>query len=161
MAQIEETRLPGVGVRHDFVTRAGARVGVVTHRSGYRELLVYGREDPDSCAETLRLEEDDSRALAEMLGGSRVSDAIAGIRQSVEGLLIDWLPIEASSRCVGSTIGDYGVRARTGVSIVAVVRGDQTFPAPGPDFRLDAGDTAVVVGTAEGIKATFELLQGS
>lgn len=158
MAHIEQTKLPGVGVRHDFMTRSGARVGVVTHRTGYRELLIYDREDPDSCEETLRLEEDDSRALAEMLGGSRVSDALAGIQQEVEGLVIDWLPIEASSHCAGDTIGEHEVRARTGVSIVAVVRDDKTFPAPGPDFRFEVGDTAVVVGTAEGIKAASELM---
>jgi len=33
---ITETALPGVGLRHDFTTRAGRQLGVVTHRTGRR-----------------------------------------------------------------------------------------------------------------------------
>ncbi|MGH2814647.1 MAG: TrkA C-terminal domain-containing protein [Actinomycetota bacterium] len=48
---IQETNLPGVGLRHDFTTRAGRQLGVVTHRTGRRDLLVYDREDPDAVLE--------------------------------------------------------------------------------------------------------------
>jgi TrkA domain protein len=41
---------------------------------------------------------------------------------------------------------------------VAVVRGTETVPAPGPDFVLESGDTAVVVGTPEGIERLASLL---
>jgi TrkA domain protein len=47
------------------------------------------------------------------------------------------------------------------VSIVALVRGDQPIPAPGPDKELRADDTAVVVGTAEGIDAAARLLSSA
>jgi TrkA domain protein len=53
------------------------------------------------------------------------------------------------------------VRSRTGVSIVAVIRDETAFPAPGPDFGLEADDTLVVVGTAGGIEAVGELLRRS
>ena len=43
-------------------------------------------------------------------------------------------------------------------TVVAVIRDDEPHPAPGPDFGLHRGDTAVIVGTAEGIKAATELL---
>ena len=49
-------------------------------------------------------------------------------------------------------------RTRTGVSVVAVIRGEQGFPAPGPDFVLEPKDTLVVVGTAEGINGATEIL---
>ena len=55
MADVEETKLPGVGVRHDFATSSGQRVGVLLHRTGQRELLVYDEDDPDSCTESVRL----------------------------------------------------------------------------------------------------------
>jgi TrkA domain protein len=161
MTRIEETRLPGVGVRHEFVTRAGKRIGVLSHRSGYRELLIYDDRDLDACSQTVRLEEQDSRTLAELLGADEVSERITDLQQSVEGLAIDWLPLRAGSAYVGATLGDTQLRQRTGVSVVAVIRGDRTVPAPGADLRLQAGDVAVVVGTAEGIHAAFELLQGS
>jgi K+/H+ antiporter YhaU regulatory subunit KhtT len=41
---------------------------------------------------------------------------------------------------------------------VAVIRRDQTFPAPGPEFGLQPGDKLVVVGTPEGITKTQEIL---
>ena len=36
-----ETKLPGIGVRHDFLTDGGRRVGVVSHRNGSRDLVVF------------------------------------------------------------------------------------------------------------------------
>jgi TrkA domain protein len=43
---------------------------------------------------------------------------------------------------------------------VAVLRGEQAIPAPGPDTPLQAGDTVVVVGTPKGIAALTRLLGG-
>jgi TrkA domain protein len=152
MTRIEETALPGVGVRHDFQTRAGARVGVISHRTGRRELLIYAESDPDACSEVLRLDEEEGHALADLLGGTTVTERLDDLQQHVEGLTIDWMPIEQGSEAAGSIIADVG-RRPTGVSIVAVMRGGETLPAPGGDFVLEAGDTAVVVGTVEGIQA--------
>ena len=160
MAEIEETQLPGVGVRHDFVTQHGIRIGVIAHRSGHRELLVYDQRDPDACRDVVRLEEDDTRALAELLGGSHVTATLARV-QSVEGLTIDWLPVEPGAACAGSQIGHSDLRERTGVSIVAVVRDGQTVASPAPDYRLQPGDTAVAIGTPEGIREAFALLRGT
>ena len=70
MAEIAETMLPGVGVRHEFTTSGGERVAVLTHRNGRREIAVYGRADPDACRTVLHLDADDARSLAEVLGGS-------------------------------------------------------------------------------------------
>ena len=83
MTRISETRLPGVGVRHDFTTRAGRRVGVITHRGGQRELLVYAEDDPDACTEILRLEQSETQTLAELLGASQVTASLADITQEV------------------------------------------------------------------------------
>ncbi len=72
MAEVSETKLPGIGVRYEFVTADGRRVGVVQHRDGRREIVIFDQRDPDACRELLRVEEDDSRTLAELLGGSRI-----------------------------------------------------------------------------------------
>jgi TrkA domain protein len=160
MSRIEETRLPGVGVRHEFTTRAGKRIGVLAHRSGHRELLIYDEADPDACRETVRLDEEDSHTLAELLGADQITERITNLQQSVEGLALDWLTIPPGSAYAGATIGDTQLRRRTGVSVVAIIRDDQTIPAPGPEVRLEPGDSAVVVGPAECIQKAFELLQG-
>ena len=48
---------------------------------------------------------------------------------------------------------------RTGSSIVAVIRSDQSIPAPGPEFGLLAGDVIVAVGTVEGLATMRDLLR--
>ncbi|MGH2685932.1 MAG: hypothetical protein ACRDJP_10755, partial [Actinomycetota bacterium] len=91
MAQVTETQLPGVGVRHDFVTKDGNRIGVLWHRSGRRELLLYDRGDPDACRAVIVLDPDDTRTLAELLGSSQVTEALGAVQQQLHGLAIDWL----------------------------------------------------------------------
>ena len=159
MAEIQQTRLPGVGVRYDFVTGAGERIGVLVHRTGRREILLYDTEDPDSCRAVVRLDAPEASTLAELLGTSQVSEQLAAMQQ-IEGLAIDWLSVAKSSACVGRSLRDSALRELTGVSIVAVVRGDETIPAPGPEFVLEPGDSVVAVGTPPGITQLFALLQG-
>lgn len=159
MTEIRETELPGIGVRQEFDTVSGTRLGVLTTRTGRKELLLYDREDPDACRATIHLDPEDSVVLADLLGSSRVSDAAAGI-QRLEGLSIDWLTVPSSSAAVGATIGETRIRKRTGASVVAIVRGDETNAAPGPDDVLRAGDVLVSVGTPEAVDALLALLAG-
>lgn len=159
MAVVNEVRLPGIGVRYEFETEDGLRIGVIHHRSGLRELVVFEREDPDTSHDLLRLSGEDSRTLAELLGVSQVMKDLAELEQGVEGLAVDRLPLAADSPFAGRTIGDSQARTRTGVSIVAVLRRGTANPAPGPEFALDAGDLLVVVGTPRGIEELSSILR--
>ncbi len=160
MAEIRETELPGVGVRNDFVTGYGERLGVLVHHTGRRELLVYDREDPDACRVVVRLDEDDARTLAELLGVSRVSEQLAAMQQRVQGLAIDWVPVEPSSPLAGQSLRESAVHSHTGVSIVAIIRGDATIAAPGAEDTLEVGDTVVAVASTGGMKQFLDLLSG-
>jgi TrkA domain protein len=153
MTEVTEVRLPGVGVRHEFTTTHGERVSVLAHRGGRRELAVYDRDDPDACSAVLHLGPDDTRTLAEILGGSQVSEAVTAVQQRLEGLAIEWITLAEGAPTVGRTIGQARLRTRTGASIVAVLRGEATTAAPGPDFAFESGDVAVAVGTQEGLAA--------
>lgn len=159
MSEIHEVKLPGVGVRYEFETAEGKRIGVISHRTGLREIYVSRPDDPDEFKRVLGLSPDDARTLAELLGATRVAQQLADLQQRIEGLVIDWLPIREDSPYVGRTIGDARIRSRTGVSIVAIVRGDDAVPAPGPEERLDSGDYLVVVGTARGVEEAVEVLR--
>ena len=158
MAEIKEVKLPGLGVRHEFTTQEGKRVGVVSHRSGRKELYFADPADPDAFKRMLGLSDEDARTLAEILGGSRIAEELAGLQQRIEGLAIDWLPVRGDSPYVGRTIGDARLRTRTGVSVVALLREDHAVPAPGPDTEIASGDYLVVVGTPRGIEEVVELL---
>ena len=162
MTDVEETKLPGVGVRHDFATRSGRRVGVIVHHSGDRELLIYDDDDPDRTREAVRLNQADAHTLGDLLGLARLKDRVDEVvHQSIEGLTIDWIPVRVGSAAANRTIGDLQLRQRTGATIVAVIRGDQTHASPGPDFELAARDTAVIVGTADGVADAITLLRAN
>jgi TrkA domain protein len=157
---VNETPLPGVGLRYDFTTRTGRQIGVVAHRSGRHDLLVYDRQDPDTCQEVVQLTEEEADILAEILGAARIAGRLTELQQRIEGLAIDWLEIPADSPYAGRPLGDTQARSRTGTSIVAILRGEDAIPAPSPAETLLPGDTAVVVGTPKGIAEVARLLGG-
>lgn len=159
MTEIHEVKLPGVGVRYEFETSEGKRIGVISHRTGLREIYVPRPDDPDEFTRTLGLSPDDARTLAELLGATRVAEQLTELQQRIEGLVIDWLPVREDSPYAGRTIGDAQIRSRTGVSVVAIVRGEDAVPAPGPEQQLSSGDYLVVVGTARGVEQVVELLR--
>jgi TrkA domain protein len=158
MAEVTETQLPGVGVRHEFTTVAGERLAVLSHRTGRREVAIYDRADPDACSTVLHLSHDDTRTLAELLGGSPVSEAVNEV-QRLQGVAIDWIPMRPGARMAGATIGDGQIRTRTGTSVVALVRGATTVPAPGPEARIEADDVVVAVGTPDGLRQARAILE--
>ncbi len=158
MVKIQETPLPGVGVRYEFETDEGQRVGVVHHRGGRREVFVCRPHEPDAVVLSLDLTEDESHTFGEMLGVAAVVEKLSSLQQSIEGLAIDWLRVDPGTPYAGRSIGDARIRTRTGVSVVAVIRGTDPFPAPGPDFEVRAEDTLVVVGTPKGIELVTDIL---
>lgn len=158
MAEIRETELPGVGVRYEFTTDAGRRVGVVAHRTGRREVFVADLDDPDAVIQSVELSADDARTLGDLLGVPQVARELMELQQQVEGLAIDWLPLDEDSPFAGGTIGDTQIRTRTGVSVVAIIRGEEAIPAPGPETRLEGADYLVVVGRPRGVEEVVRLL---
>jgi TrkA domain protein len=156
--EVEETKLPGVGLRHDFVTEGGRRIGVISLKTGARHLAIYREDDPDSVWASVELSNDESQVLAELLGAPRVVERLAKLREQVEGITTAGIRLGDTSPYVGRTLGDAGIRSHTGSSIVAVFRGDEVTPSPTPDFRFRAGDKVVVVGTEEGVRAASQIL---
>ena len=145
-------------MRHEFVSSSGQRIAVVSLRSGRRELAVYRADDPDACTALLELDPEDAAVLAEILGAPQVAAAVTAM-QRIQGLAIDWIRVDALSSAAGSTIGTGGYRTRTGASIVAVLRDEETHAAPGPEFELAAGDVVVAVGSAESLEQLGSLLR--
>ncbi len=157
---IEETRLPGIGLRHDFVLRGGQHVGVVSQSNGDRELFLYDRVDPDACRAVVRMKAEEATTVAELLGAPRVTERLARLRDQVEGISTEGIVLGSLTPFVGRPLGDAKIRTRTGASIVAVVRSSTVHPSPGPDFRFETGDKVIVVGTDDGVEAAAELLTG-
>lgn len=156
--EITETKLPGIGRRHDFMTEGGRRIGVVSHRTGQRDLLVFSKDDPDSCSQVLKLTATEADALAQLLGSGRIVEKLATLSEQISNLATGKVRIAHGSRYDNLTLGATKARTRTGSSIVALMRDKEVIPAPGPGTALHGGDTLVVVGTVEGIESLKELV---
>ena len=66
--------------------------------------------------------------------------------------------VEPDSFAVGRTIGDLGVRGRTGATVLAITRDNIGIPAPSKVERLEAGDMLLLVGSKEAVLAAKALL---
>ncbi|WP_326836653.1 cation:proton antiporter regulatory subunit [Amycolatopsis rhabdoformis] len=156
---VEVTPLPGIGVRKDFATRAGRRIGVVTQRDGKIELIVSKADDVDACLASLPLTADEAGALANLLGAPQLVAQLTEEHRELPGIHTRQLPITEDGPFDGRTLGDTAMRTRTSVSVVAVARAGQVHPSPTPDFTLTAGDLLVAVGTSEGLDAAAKILK--
>lgn len=156
--QVEQTTLPGIGVRYEMVTARGRRIGVVSFRSGRRDFITYDPDDPDSCRESVELDDDEAQALAEILGASLILGQLAGVREQAEGLRTEQIGVPADSPFIDQPLGATEARTRTGASIVAVLREGAAIASPDPQFVFRTGDVLVVVGTPEGVRGVESIL---
>ncbi|MFD2609511.1 SLC13 family permease [Deinococcus taklimakanensis] len=74
----------------------------------------------------------------------------AQLEDSLRAYLAD-LTVSELSPLAGQTLRETGLGRDHGLTVVAVRRGAETVYAPGPDFRVQAGDTLAVEGPTERI----------
>ena len=156
--RVEQIPLPGIGMRYDIVTESGRRIGVVSHRTGRRDLVVYDVGDPDTASEQIALTDDEAHTLAEMLSATLVLARLSGLRDQAAGLATEQVSLPADSPYIDRPLRATRIRSRTGAFVVAVLRDGKVIASPGPDTILAAGDVLVVVGTRSGLDAVTQLL---
>ncbi len=140
---------------HTFVTDDGGKVGVISHRSGHSDLITFAdAEDGAAKKVSLRLDEDEAHTLAELLGGTKITESLSGLDQ-IPGLSIDWFHVDYEDHIAGQPLGNMTTRGLPGVTVVAVVRGESANPAPDEDFKVFPGDTLVVAGAPEKVAKAF------
>ena len=147
--ELRETRLPGVGTKFTFTTDHGSRVAVIQHLDGSRELYVFRHAGDEEPSAVIHLVDDEARQLGAVLGGAYERPKIVEeLEMALGELAIEWVPVPAGSQAVGKTLADCGFRARTGVTIIAILREPEPVSGAQPDDVILDGDTIVVVGKA-------------
>ncbi len=94
-----------------------------------------------------------------MLRAQSFSDQVsAALLASLAAGTTDLFLVEAESSAAGKTLRELDLRQRTGVSVIALVRGEKSFPNPSPDLTIEANDTLVLVGSHAQIDLAWSVL---
>jgi TrkA domain protein len=146
--EFKETRLPGVGVKYTAKLDAGGRLTVILHNDGTREVYFH-RDHADEPTAVITLDDDEARQLGAILGGAYERPRIVEeLEMALGELTIDWIPVPDDSPGIGHTLRECGFRARTGVTVIAILREPEPISGAQPGDVLQQGDTLVVVGKA-------------
>ncbi|MFG1780190.1 cation:proton antiporter regulatory subunit [Micromonospora sp. NPDC049048] len=148
--QIERVPLPGIGVGYTLHTGEGQVIGVVCHRGGRRDIVVYAPGDPDTVERSVTLSPAEAQEMAELLHPIATIDHVTHLERHREAISVAELPVPAASPYDGRPLAEAVARAR-GVSVIAVVRDGRTLSAPGLDHVLAHGDVLIVAGDQPGI----------
>jgi len=77
---------------------------------------------------------------------------------AVRGLEIAWMPVSEESEIVNKSILEANVRARTGASVVALLRENKVLPNPKSDTVFHIGDMVALIGAAQELSDAEHLL---
>ena len=159
--ELRETRLPGIGVKYAFGLDAGGRLAVIQPNDGRRELYSFRHADAAEPTAVIDLDDDEARQLGAVLGGAYERPRIVEeLEMALGELLIEWIPVPDASPWIGRTLAECGFRARTGITIIAILREPEPIPGAQPTDRIERGDTLVTVGKL-GQYAEFRRLLGA
>ncbi|MHC1570720.1 MAG: cation:proton antiporter regulatory subunit [Methermicoccaceae archaeon] len=149
MADIREAELPGVGKKYTMETKEHNVLVVVIHTTGQRELYLFEKccEEPSF---SVLLTDEEARLLGAVLEGAYYQPLVTeDLELVMEGMTVSWVKVEKGSLLCNKTIAELHIRKRTGVSVIAIIRGDEKIPNPCPDTTIMEGDTLMCIGSRE------------
>ncbi|WP_306058754.1 cation:proton antiporter regulatory subunit [Natronococcus wangiae] len=147
---IYESDLPGVGKKFEVELDGGERLVIVTHNTGKREVYVKSDADADS-DKLFELSDQLARKVGTILEGAYFQPVRTDRVETMlsDETFLEWYNVDGNAELAGVSIADAKVRERTGVSVVAIQRGDEVITPPTPETVIEADDTVVVVGEQE------------
>ncbi len=158
---LRETRLPGVGTKFTLRLDVGGRLAIILHNDGKRELYFFRHaadEEPDA---VITLDDDEARQLGAVIGGAYERPKIVeDLEMALGELQIEWVPVPEDSPWIGHTLAESGFRAKTGVTVIAILREPEPVTGAQPTDVIQTGDTLVTVGKAGQYAAFRRLLAG-
>jgi TrkA domain protein len=155
---VYETDVPGVGKKYEIDTDDETRLVILIHHDGRRE--VYHRVGENADSEKLfSLTGKQARQIGSILDGTHFQPVeLDDVTVPLGNAIIEWLDVSPTSNVVGKTLRSLELRNRTGVSIIAIQRKEQTVPNPGPDEVIQANDILVTIGTRDEQASLSELI---
>jgi CPA2 family monovalent cation:H+ antiporter-2 len=113
---------------------------------GRQALLHLGME----ASEIQRFSEKVRKELYTPITGRTTDrELLLHLRRTSRIIETEWVSLPSGSALGGKTIGELGVRSKIGTSVVAIIRGGEVLPNPGPEVAFEAGDVVGVLGTPD------------
>ena len=145
--ELRESRLPGVGVKYSCRIDQGGRLAVILHTDGMREIYFFAHAEDDQPAAVIQLDDDEARQIGAVIGGAYERPKIVeDLEMAIGQLGIEWVPVPDTSPAIGKTLAECGFRARTGITIIAILREPEPVAGAQPTDIIQQGDTLVAVG---------------
>jgi CPA2 family monovalent cation:H+ antiporter-2 len=110
-----------------------------------------------------------AQAVIEVLGAQRATKALESAGDPLEttrtlfpglGAPVRY-ELKPESPAIGRSLANLELRAATGATVLAIVRGEQGFAVPDAHAPLQAGDILAITGTDDAIAAAMALFDGS
>src|SRR5712691_7364565 len=131
---LSETRLPGVGTKFTLRLDGGGRLAVILHNDGKRELYWFRRAGDEEPRAVISLDDDEARQLGAVIGGAyERPKIIEDLEVALGELLIEWVAVPDTSPWIGKTLAECGFRAKTGITIIAILREPEPVTGAQPD----------------------------
>jgi TrkA domain protein len=157
---LRETRLPGIGVKYGFRLTSGGRISLIFHNDGKRELYWFRRPDDEEPRAVITLDDDEARQLGAVLGGAYERPKIVeDLEMALGELQIEWVPVPDTSPWIGKSLAECQFRAKTGITIIAILREPEPVSGAQPSDVIQEGDTLVTVGKAGRYGAFYRRLE--
>jgi TrkA domain protein len=157
---LRETRLPGIGVKYGFRLDAGGRISLILHNDGKREVYWFRRAHDDEPSAVITLDDDEARQLGAVLGGAYERPKIVeDLEMALGELQIEWVPVPDASPWIGKTLAEAEFRAKSGITVIAILREPEPISGAQPADVIQPGDTLVVVGKAGQYPAFYRRLE--
>jgi TrkA domain protein len=148
--RVKTSDLPGIGRSYAIETAEGARIVIIIHHTGHREIYYFKDPDQDEPDISLPLNDEEARQISTILIGVDYQPVTDDRMQLLlNSIRIEWLKIEPGSFLAQKTILESQVRTRTGTTIIAIQRGVQMIGSPDINEKILAGDTLMCIGTRE------------
>ena len=90
---------------------------------------------------------------------SIMGDRLARLSSILEKTVMDTYFVERDCSVAGQSIKELDLRKHSGATIIAIARGGQAKTNPEPDFRIEAGDILVLLGSHAQLNEAFKLLK--
>jgi TrkA domain protein len=110
----------------------------------------------------IRLDDDEARQLGAVIGGAYERPKIVEeLEMALGELQIEWDDVPDTSPWIGKTLAECGFRAKTGITVIAILREPEPVSGARPTDVIKRDDTLVTVGKAGQYPEFRRLLSGA